>query len=88
MADRGARWRDNVPGPVFVDDACVCCQACLPEAPSLFDESDDGDHVRVVRQPEDPGDWRAARFAAEVCPVDAIGGTDPIRSGPGPDAPG
>ena len=33
MADQSKKWQDNVPGKYFVDDQCIDCDACRPEAP-------------------------------------------------------
>ncbi|MEO0606024.1 MAG: ferredoxin [Myxococcota bacterium] len=64
----------NAPGPVYVDDSCICCSACIACAPEHFDELDD--QVVCVTQPTTPEEAVACRDAARVCPVDAIGFDD------------
>jgi len=73
MAMASQRRPANVPGPVFVDDQCICCCACMTWAEEHFDEVD-GDIV-CVRQPTNDAERRVCAEAAETCPVDAIGGT-------------
>jgi len=39
MADKTARFKENVPGSYYVDDSCIACDACCVEAPkTLCDE--------------------------------------------------
>lgn len=73
MPDPAARWADNAPGPVYVDDSCIICSMCTDLAPSVFRMSDAEDHDVCYRQPRSEEDWAAAREAAESCPTESIG---------------
>ncbi|MCB9762630.1 MAG: ferredoxin [Alphaproteobacteria bacterium] len=83
MADPAARWHDNVPGPVYIDDSCIICSMCADLAPEHFRMSDDEDHDICYRQPTTPEGWAAVREAADACPTESIGldgqGTRPTR---------
>ncbi|HGY89992.1 MAG TPA: ferredoxin [Planctomycetes bacterium] len=73
MANRDEKWEDNVPGPFYVDKECILCSLCVDVAPSVFKESEDGDHDVVYHQPENEDERQAALDAMEQCPVNAIG---------------
>lgn len=73
MADKHAKWPSNIPGPFFVDDQCIACDACIMEAPSFFKMDDIEGHAYVFNQPNDPVQWKECLNALESCPVDAIG---------------
>ena len=73
MADSADRWEDNVPGAWFVDRSCILCSLCSEIAPRNFQESADGDHDVVYKQPETEAELADARSAQEQCPVEAIG---------------
>ena len=62
----------NVPGDLFVDDACIACDTCRRLAPGVYG-GDEDDHAFVARQPEGPGERRRALLALVSCPVAAIG---------------
>ena len=36
MADKEAKWTQNVEGEYYVDDQCIACDACCVEAPAYF----------------------------------------------------
>ncbi len=73
MADKNERWEDNVAGAWYVDQSCILCNLCVDLAPNNFEESEDGDHDRVHKQPEGDEELAACKEAQEQCPVDSIG---------------
>ena len=62
----------NVPGDLYVDDACIACDTCRRLAPGVYG-GDEDDHAFVARQPEGSGEHRRALLALISCPVAAIG---------------
>jgi glyoxylase-like metal-dependent hydrolase (beta-lactamase superfamily II)/ferredoxin len=70
-----ARFEDNVEGALYVNDACINCQACNRFAPSVFhiDERRQTHHV-VYKQPDvtNKEEMDQARAALSACPVAAI----------------
>ncbi|MBN1476023.1 ferredoxin [Candidatus Sumerlaeota bacterium] len=73
MADVNAKVSDNVEGPWYVDDTCILCSLCVDLAPNNFQESEDGDHDYVYKQPDTPEEEQACQEAMEQCPVNCIG---------------
>jgi ferredoxin len=73
MADRDNRLPDNVPGPFYVDDQCIDCDACRETAPDSFRRNDDKGYSYVWRQPETEAERSLCLEALEGCPVEAIG---------------
>lgn len=73
MAVLSERWEDNAPGKYYVDKNCIMCNVCRDVASGLFDESEDGDHHIIKRQPVTTAEEAAVREAMDQCPVDAIG---------------
>ena len=73
MADKDAKLTENVPGPFYVDDQCIDCDACRETAPDFFRRNDDRGYSFVYRQPETPADRELCLEAMEGCPVEAIG---------------
>lgn len=73
MADKNARFTDNVPGSYYVDDSCIACDACCVEAPRFFAMNDDDGHAFVKLQPQNPEELEEAENARAACPVEAIG---------------
>jgi glyoxylase-like metal-dependent hydrolase (beta-lactamase superfamily II)/ferredoxin len=71
MADRKRAVPGNVPGPWFVDDTCIDCDASRQCAPAIFSERR-GQSI-VVRQPETDDELRAATRAMLACPTGSIG---------------
>jgi ferredoxin len=72
MADKDKKTASNVPGPFFVDESCIGCEACVDEAPENFRIGDDS-LAFVFKQPEEPGEREACESALDACPVQAIG---------------
>lgn len=73
MADKNARYKDNLPGAYYVDDSCIACDACCVEAPNIFKMNDNDGHAYVVLQPTTPDQLQDAENARAACPVEAIG---------------
>ncbi|MGE3609983.1 MAG: ferredoxin [Bacteriovoracaceae bacterium] len=73
MADKNARFKQNVPGQYYVDDSCIACDACCVEAPKFFAMNDDEGHAFVKLQPQTPDEMNEAENALAACPVEAIG---------------
>lgn len=73
MADKSAKFKQNVPGKYYVDDSCIACDACCVEAPRFFAMNDDEGHAYVMAQPQCPEEETEAENAMAACPVEAIG---------------
>ena len=73
MADKTAKYDQNIPGKYYVDDQCIACDACVMEAPGFFEMNDDDGHAFVKKQPTSKGDIEDCENALEACPVEAIG---------------
>lgn len=73
MADKEAKWGQNVDGKYYVDDQCIACDACCVEAPDFFDMNDDDGHAYVKKQPVSEQDFEDCENALAACPVAAIG---------------
>ena len=73
MADKSAKWPENVSGLFYVDDQCIACDACVFEAPGFFTMNDDEGHAFVSKQPTTPEEIAKCNDALAACPVEAIG---------------
>jgi ferredoxin len=73
MANKNARFKENVDGKYYVDDSCIACDACCVEAPRFFAMNDDDGHAYVKLQPKTPDELEEAENALAACPVEAIG---------------
>ena len=73
MADKSAKFEQNVPGKFYVDDQCIACDACVVEAPKFFVMNDVEGHAYVTAQPSTEKDLKQCLDALEACPVEAIG---------------
>jgi ferredoxin len=73
MANKNARFQENVIGRYYVDDSCIACDACCVEAPKFFAMNDDEGHAFVKIQPITAQDIEEAENALAACPVEAIG---------------
>ena len=73
MADPKTRWKENVPGPYYVDDQCIACDACVMEAEDFFEMNDEDGHAYVKLQPRSDQEREECENALEACPVEAIG---------------
>ncbi len=73
MARVDARHPAGAPGPWFVDERCIDCDAARHVAPGLI-ERNPGDGVSVfVRQPETEAEIDMAWRAVLVCPTRSVG---------------
>ncbi|HTE52309.1 MAG TPA: MBL fold metallo-hydrolase [Kofleriaceae bacterium] len=75
MAKLARRHPGNAPGPWYVDDSCIDCDASRQCAPELFADVD-GQSV-VVRQPVTAEEIDQAARAMLICPTGSIGTTGP-----------
>ncbi len=73
MADKSAKFDQNIDGKFYVDDQCIACDACVVEAPRFFAMNDDEGHAYVFAQPTTQKDIEECQSALEACPVEAIG---------------
>jgi len=70
-----ARYADNAEGVLYVNEACINCQACHRFAPTVFEMDETRQsHHRVRKQPNlaDHEEMDQARAALSACPVAAI----------------
>ncbi len=73
MARLDARHPAGAPGPWFVDDRCIDCDAARHVAPGLI-ERNPGDGISYfVRQPTTPEEIDMAWRAVLVCPTRSVG---------------
>lgn len=73
MANKAAKFKQNIAGKYYVDDSCIACDACCVEAPRFFAMNDDEGHAFVKLQPITAEDLQEAENALAACPVEAIG---------------
>lgn len=73
MANPQNKWPENVPGPYYVDDQCIACDACTIEAEDFFAMNDEDGHAYVKLQPRTAEEREECENALEACPVEAIG---------------
>ncbi len=73
MANKNAKYSQNVTGSYYVDDSCIACDACCVEAPKFFAMNDDEGHAYVKLQPQSHEERKEAENALAACPVEAIG---------------
>ncbi len=73
MADLSQKWKENIPGKMFVDQSCIACDACVLTAAKNFAMDEENGHAYVSKQPEGPAEEAACNAAMEGCPVEAIG---------------
>ncbi|KAJ4457132.1 hypothetical protein PAPYR_7419 [Paratrimastix pyriformis] len=58
---------------IAVNDDCISCQACVGEAPRLFEISAETSKSHYIGPDElNPEDIELAEKAATICPVNAI----------------
>ena len=73
MANRERRNPAGAPGPWFVDDTCIDCDASRQCAPELF--ADRGGKSVLVRQPGTAEEVALVARAMLICPTGSIGTT-------------
>ncbi len=72
MASLANKFKENVVGKYYVDDACIDCDLCRQAAPNNFQRIDAGYSI-VIKQPENPAEATQCQQAMASCPVEAIG---------------
>lgn len=73
MAELNERLPENVPGAFYVTNACIDCDMCREDAPTVFQRDADAGLTIVFHQPETEAEVNQAREGMEGCPVGAIG---------------
>jgi glyoxylase-like metal-dependent hydrolase (beta-lactamase superfamily II)/ferredoxin len=73
MARIQDRHPAGAPGPWFVDDRCIDCDAARHVAPGLVERNPADGVSYFVRQPETPEEVAMAWRAVEVCPTRSVG---------------
>lgn len=73
MANKAAKFSENVLGKFYVDDQCIDCDLCRQAAPNNFARNDGEGHSYVSKQPENEQETQQCKEAMEGCPVEAIG---------------
>lgn len=73
MANKKNKYKQNISGKMYVDDACIACDACVMAAPENFAMNENEGHAYVKKQPTTPEENDKVREAMEGCPVEAIG---------------
>lgn len=63
----------NVPGKIYVDNACIDCDLCRAEVPEVFKRHEEG-YSFVYQQPPNEEVLERTRDIINNCPVEAIGG--------------
>ncbi len=73
MAEKEAKFSDNIQGKFYVDENCIDCDLCREIAPAFFTRNDDEGHSYVHAQPSSDEDLALCKEARDDCPVEAIG---------------
>lgn len=73
MANKTAKFTENIAGKFYVDDQCIDCDLCRQAAPNNFSRNDAEGHSYVSKQPENEQEEQQCKEAKEGCPVEAIG---------------
>jgi ferredoxin len=84
MANPKKRHPRNLPGPFYVDDACITHNSCVLDAPEHFALDPATGTAYVKRQPVTPEEVARCWKALDGCPVSAIGCTEARPQGTGP----
>ena len=66
------KTKKNVPGPYYVDQECIACDAGVLVAENHFKIDEEENLAYVCRQPQTPGEKALCQEAIEACPVEAI----------------
>lgn len=86
VARIGDRHPAGAPGPWFVDDRCIDCDAARHVAPGLIERNPADGVSYFVRQPVTPEELDMAWRAVEVCPTRSVGHVE-VRRPPKPSFP-
>ena len=62
----------SVPGPYYVDEECIACDACVLVAEKHFRIDEESSLAYVFRQPQTKKEMVLCQEAMEACPVEAI----------------
>lgn len=64
----------NVPGPWYVDEECIACDACILVAEQHFkiEEDEEEPYAYVYKQPTTDAETALCQEAMDACPVEAI----------------
>ena len=68
------KTKGNVPGPYYVTQDCIACDACILVAEKHFkiNEEESPAYAYVCRQPQNQQEQVLCEEAMEACPVEAI----------------
>ena len=66
------KTKNNVPGPYYVDQECIACDACVLVAERHFKIDEEGGLAYVCQQPQNFKETDLCQEAMEACPVGAI----------------
>ena len=73
MADKDAKYEENVAGVFYVDNTCIDCDACREAAPDNYERNDEGGYSFLGKQPETKDEYQLCLDALDACPVESIG---------------
>ena len=74
-----SKTKNNVPGPYYVDQECIACDACVLVAEKHFKIDDEEEALAYVcRQPQNSEEIDLCQEAVEACPVEAIHNDGPL----------
>lgn len=73
MAEKDAKYPENIKGRYYVDEMCIDCDVCRETAPKNFTREEDKGYSFVFKQPENADEEEQCKDAMESCPVEAIG---------------
>ncbi len=71
MAQESKRRKENIPGPLFVDESCIDCDTCRWMLPEIYTKL--GEKSAVIKQPEGKDEKFKAMQALFACPTASIG---------------
>ena len=83
MARADMRHPAGAPGPWFVDDRCIDCDAARHVAPGLIARNPDDGVSVFTRQPTTDEEVAMAWRAVQVCPTRSVGNTEVRQPPPG-----
>jgi ferredoxin len=66
------------PGPLFVDDTCISCEACWKAAPQIFKSDALETFAYVFKQPDSSEEKQLCESLIKLCPVGAIRKDQPL----------
>lgn len=66
------KTKKNAPGPYYVDQECIACDACVLVAEKHFKIDENESLAYVCRQPQTSDEKALCQEAMEACPVEAI----------------